>query len=252
MTTTQMRPSEYRGPIKWLGGSAIAAVVIGVLFRLLSPVVFPPGVRDQVIVLAVPFVGIFAALILLFILSITLASVRFRKIVPLRTHRPVELLTIAGILLGIFALFQPFHRGPYTFGFGLLLLSTLAYIFWSHIEPRTAKTSTDLPAFGRRSKLVGAVAGLAAAILVFGMLAVAAVPSEPYGLFPRQYARMSEAEQQAAAEQALVEYRYAYLPFLALYSAIPGLIVFLLAREAVVMRGGEEEERAGGAAPAST
>jgi lysylphosphatidylglycerol synthetase-like protein (DUF2156 family) len=238
-----MRSSEYRGPIAWLGGSAVFAVVFGLLFRALSPVLFPPGIREQVIVQAIPFVGIFAALILLFILSITLASIRFRRIIPGRTHRPVELLTIAGILLGIVALFQPWHLGPYTFGFGLVLISTLAYIFWSHIEPRGARDSGGLPDFTRRARTFGVIAGVAVAIAVFWLLAVAALPDPPYGMFPRQFDRLSDAEQAAAATEALRQYRIGYLPFLALYSALPGLIAWFLTREAVTLRGAGAGDR---------
>lgn len=249
MTVPEMRPSEYRGPILWLGGSAIFAVVFGLLFRAVSPLLFPPALADQVIVQAIPFVGIFAAIILLFILSITLASLRFRRIVPLRTHRPVELLTIAGILIGIVALFQPWHLGPYSFGFGLVLISTLAYIFWSHIEPRSERATGAVPSFTRRASTAGTVSGLVIAILTFWWLAVAAVPSPPYGMFPRQYDRLAAEEQAEVAAQALVEYRYAYLPFLAIYAALPGVIGFYLVRETVTLRR-EEDEPSTAAQPA--
>ena len=235
-----MKPSEYRGPILWLGGSAVFAVVFGLLFRAVSPLLFSASLNDQVIIQAIPFVGIFAAIILLFILSITLASLRFRRIVPVRTHRPVELLTIAGILIGIVALFQPWHLGPYSFGFGLVLLATLAYIFWSHIEPKSPRRSGDVPSFTRRAGTMGALSGLVIAILTFWLLATAAVPSPPYGMFPRQYDRLSAEEQQEVADQALVEYRYAYLPFLALYAALPSLIAFYLVRETVTLRSEED------------
>lgn len=241
MSVPDMRPSEYRGPILWLGGSAVFAVVFGLAFRAASPVLFPPGLRDQVIIQAIPFVGIFAAIILLFILAIILASLRFRKIVPLRTHRPVELLTIAGILIGIAALFQPWHLGPYSFGFGLVLFATLAYIFWSHVEPRSPRASADLPSFTRRATTVGAISGVLISVLLFWWLSVAAVPTPPYGMFARQYDRLSAEEQQEVAAEALVEYRYAYLPFLVIYAALPGLIGFYLVREAVTLRGSPEE-----------
>ena len=250
MTVPEMKPSEYRGPILWLGGSAVFAVVFGLLFRAVSPLLFSAELNDQVIIQAIPFVGIFAAIILLFILSITLASLRFRHIVPVRTHRPVEWLTIAGILIGIVALFQPWHLGPYSFGFGLVLIATLAYIFWSHIEPRSPRKTGDLPSFTRRASTMGALSGLVVAILTFWMLATAAVPSPPYGMFPRQYDRLTAEEQQDVAAQALVEYRYAYLPFLALYAALPALIAFYLVRETVTLRSEDDASPAADGAPA--
>jgi len=48
---------------------------------------------------------------------------------------PVEKTLIAGILLGVAGMFQPWAISAYRVGFHLLLASTLTYIVWSHIRP---------------------------------------------------------------------------------------------------------------------
>jgi hypothetical protein len=50
--------------------------------------------------------------------------------------RPIERLLIAGIVLGVIGMFQPFVMLFYTLGFILLFVSLLSYIAWSHVVPR--------------------------------------------------------------------------------------------------------------------
>ena len=48
----------------------------------------------------------------------------------------IEKVIIAGILLGTVGMFQPWVLPAYGIGFHVLLLSTLAYIVWSHVTPK--------------------------------------------------------------------------------------------------------------------
>ena len=45
-------------------------------------------------------------------------------------------IIIAGIVLGIVGMFQPWTFAGYRYGFMLLFFSTLAFILWSHVVPK--------------------------------------------------------------------------------------------------------------------
>ena len=48
----------------------------------------------------------------------------------------IEKTIIGGISLGIVGMFQPWVLPAYGIGFHVLLLSTLAYVAWSHVTPK--------------------------------------------------------------------------------------------------------------------
>jgi hypothetical protein len=50
-----------------------------------------------------------------------------------RAYDIVEKIIIGGIILGIVFMFQPWVFVLFRYGFYLLLISTLAFIVWSHI-----------------------------------------------------------------------------------------------------------------------
>jgi hypothetical protein len=50
---------------------------------------------------------------------------------------------IAGILLGIFGMFQPWLMVLYKIGFMTLLISTLGFIWWSHIRPKSVRRQKE-------------------------------------------------------------------------------------------------------------
>ena len=223
--------SRYRGPIVGLGGSALAAAVIGLLFGPISRAFLSEELQGEVIVLAIPFVGYFAAIILLFILAVALIGQRFHQAVPARTHRPVEFTTIAGILIGIVALFQPLDLSPYRYGFSVLLYATLAFILWSHVAPRRDGEDASLPDFTPRATLIARSSGLLITALLVVGLALSARPAEPYGLRQRRWDAMREEQQQEVIASAQRNYRFITLPALLVYSALPGFAAFFLIRE---------------------
>jgi hypothetical protein len=222
---------SYWGIVRGLGGAALVLALVGLAFAPLSRLVFSERLQREVMVQAVPFVMGVAAVILLFIMLVALVARWLHLVIPHRTHRAVEYVLIAGILLGIVYLFQPVHIGPYRYGFGLLLASTLGFILWSHVTPRAARDDLRLPPFALRARLLGGVLGLTAALLVFGMLAVSARPGPPYGLFPRQWSTLPAERQAEVAARAQGEYARLQLPALALYALLPGLVLFFVTRE---------------------
>jgi hypothetical protein len=231
MQATAPTKNKYWGYIRGLGGSALIAAIVGALFNVVLRPLLPDSVQNEVIVTAVPFIAIFAAIILLFIMSVALLGVRFHVTVPARTHSAIEYTIIASILIGVFALFQSWSIAPYTFGLGLLLFSVLAFIVWSHIAPRSKREDATLPKFSSRATTTGIIAGLIVAALVFGSFAASSVPREPYGVRQRQWNSYNDERKAETRVAAIRAYRTAYLPFFMVYGALPGLVVFFLTRE---------------------
>lgn len=60
---------------------------------------------------------------------------------PRRTHRILERIIIAVMLLGIAMMFQPWTIDLYTWGFHLVFFGTLAFIVISHWPAREAETT---------------------------------------------------------------------------------------------------------------
>lgn len=103
------------------------------------------------------FVGIFVAILLVYIFFINRLSKWLEGRVPVKIFNVVEGIIIGGILLGIFMLFQPFTlKGEfidsikdflknvgYKYGFTVLLFSTLLFIVWSHITPVSKVTKKE-------------------------------------------------------------------------------------------------------------
>ncbi|HMR68193.1 MAG TPA: hypothetical protein PKE64_29635 [Anaerolineae bacterium] len=122
-------------------GLLIAAVVCLILGFAAGPTLSALTTEAQratnVILSAIPFVLIFAAIILFFIAFIWLLSTALSHQISEKPYRLIERVLIAGIGLGIFGMFQPWLFVGYKYGFPLLLLSTLGFIVWSHITPKT-------------------------------------------------------------------------------------------------------------------
>jgi hypothetical protein len=119
----------------------IIIVVLLILGVLAGPFIESNFTEEQlatnVFLSAIPFILIFAAIILTFITIIILASNLFSNKIPERIYRPVERIIIAGIVLGIFGMFQPWSFVMYRVGFFMVLIATLCFILWSHIKPKS-------------------------------------------------------------------------------------------------------------------
>jgi hypothetical protein len=82
------------------------------------------------------FVLGFVAILAVFIGLIVYAARTLSGNVPRRIYDAIEGALIAGILLGVVGMFQPWVQAGYRIGFYILLLSTLGFILWSHITPQ--------------------------------------------------------------------------------------------------------------------
>jgi hypothetical protein len=117
------------------------AVLLWILGLAAIPLVNSLDVKirtDNVILNGIPFILIFIGVIVAFIDVTIFAATKWNNKISEDVHRPIERILIAGIVFGVIGMFQPFTIYWYTLGFAVLLLSTIGYIFWSHIIPRVA------------------------------------------------------------------------------------------------------------------
>lgn len=130
-----MKLNRPRVPI----GLLISGVITLILGFAAGPVIESLTTEQQratnVLLSAIPFVLIFASIIIFFISFIWLVATALNGQVPATSYRVVETVIIAGIVLGIFGMFQPWLFAGYKYGFLLLLFSTLSFILWSHVTP---------------------------------------------------------------------------------------------------------------------
>ncbi|HOA23202.1 MAG: hypothetical protein WBH90_16365 [Aggregatilineales bacterium] len=129
-----MRKKRTRFPI----GLPIAGVILLIAGFALRPVI--QSVPEEVVVrntiiAGIPFILIFVSIIIFFISAIWLLASQLNHRIPQRIYNPIEKVIIAGIVLGVIGMFQPWLHLAYRYGFLLLFISTLAFIVWSHIIP---------------------------------------------------------------------------------------------------------------------
>lgn len=131
-----MAQSRFRFPT----GLAISIVITLILGLAAGPFIAARATPEQmarnVLLSALPFILIFAAIIMTYIGIITIVARLLNDTISNRIHRPIELTLIGGILLGILGMFQPWVFGLFKTGFFVLLISTLGFILWSHVVPK--------------------------------------------------------------------------------------------------------------------
>lgn len=84
---------------------------------------------------ALYFILGFLIILGLFITFIRWVSARLSYKIAADRFTQIERVIIAGIVLGVVSMFQPWLFVGYKYGFLVLLFSTLAFIVWSHVTP---------------------------------------------------------------------------------------------------------------------
>jgi hypothetical protein len=105
---------------------------------LIMALTTPKQRATNVLLSAIPFILIFVAILLAFISLINMSMSVLNGYISSRVSLGIEKVLIAGIVLGIFGMFQPWLIILYKIGFLVLLVSTLGFIWWSHIRPKGA------------------------------------------------------------------------------------------------------------------
>jgi hypothetical protein len=134
-----MDKSRKRMVIGFFTTAIILWLVGAVAQPLITNYTTPQQRADNAMLGGIPFILIFIGIILAFIGSIALLAGLLNHHISAAVHTPIMNILIAGILLGIFGLFQPFFFQLYKIGFNVLLISTIGYIVWSHIIPKQAR-----------------------------------------------------------------------------------------------------------------
>src|SRR5688572_24576923 len=119
-----MEPNRIKPPRNLLIAIAIL-LVVAVVAPPISRAIIPPEEMDKaILVIGLPFIAIFVAIILGFIYLIFVAASRLNHRIAQRVYRPIESIIIGSILLGVFGMFQPFSIVGYQLGLPLLILAT--------------------------------------------------------------------------------------------------------------------------------
>ncbi|HTZ52318.1 MAG TPA: hypothetical protein VMF68_11695 [Spirochaetia bacterium] len=113
-----------------------AVVLLGLSFAagpVLSALVPDLQSSTNVLLLALPFLLVFVPIMLGFMAVIVFVSKLLHQRVPERVYKTIEYVFIAGILLGIVSMFQPWTFLLFKPGFFVLFGSLLAFMVWSHV-----------------------------------------------------------------------------------------------------------------------
>ncbi len=115
---------------------SVLLTILGYLYGRFILINIPEQTRiDNVIVIAVPFICYFVAIILVYIFLINVISqILSHKISP-KVYKPLNLLFIAGIIGGIILMLQPFTIVLFRISFMVVLVSLLFFMVWSHVTP---------------------------------------------------------------------------------------------------------------------
>lgn len=115
----------------------ITALILLILGFVTIPLVQKVFTEEQLsrnaLLSGIPFVLIFAAIILFFMSFIWFVSNKWNFRISDKTYNLVEKIIIGGIILGIVFMFQPWVFVLFRYGFYLLLFSTLSFMLWSHV-----------------------------------------------------------------------------------------------------------------------
>ena len=144
MSQTKNDEKRVKPPRGLLIAIAILLVVAAVAPSVSQALIPPEDLQKMILIIGLPFIAIFAAIILGFIYLIFVLASFLNHRISQRVYRPIEALTIGGIVLGVFAMFQPFTFFGYQIGFPFLLFATLSFIAWSHITPRGSQHKKDI------------------------------------------------------------------------------------------------------------
>jgi hypothetical protein len=124
---------------------AIGFIVLGVIdTQIIMATTTPQQRADNPLVGGIPFLLIFIGILLSYIDLIIFMATKLNNRISENVFRPIERLLIAGIVLGVIGMFQPFALIFYTLGFVVLFISLLSYIAWSHIVPRGARLGAEM------------------------------------------------------------------------------------------------------------
>jgi hypothetical protein len=120
-------------PLKLLISAAVLLTLSVAAHPVLQSLVPDLQTSSNVLLLALPFLMVFVPIILLFMALIVFISKVLHERVPERAYKSIEYVFIAGIVLGIISMFQPWTFLLFKPGFFILFGSLLGFMIWSHV-----------------------------------------------------------------------------------------------------------------------
>ena len=139
-----MAKRRFRIPVGLFVAIAVTLILGLVASPLINSSTTPKQRATNVLLSAIPFILIFVAILLFFISLIKMSANILNDNISPRIFRVVETVLIVGIVLGIIGMFQPWLIIFYKYGFIVLLVSTLGFIWWSHIKPKEERRQEDM------------------------------------------------------------------------------------------------------------
>ena len=129
---------KIRPRVPW--GLPIAGVILLVVGLIAGPIIAERVPEEElarnVLLAALPFIFVFLSIIIFYITIIWAVASVLNNEVPRPIYQMIERIIIAGIVLGVVGLFQPWSFFVYRYSFQVLLIATLLFILWSHIIPK--------------------------------------------------------------------------------------------------------------------
>lgn len=133
-----MGKTRLRVPLK-LPLTALVLLVLGLVSQpFIQSRYSAEELANNTLLGGISFILIFIAIVLTFITLIALVASILNNKISTKLHQRIEIIFIAGIVLGILGMFQSWVFFAFRYGFLLLLVSTLGFILWSHITPARA------------------------------------------------------------------------------------------------------------------
>jgi len=115
---------------------SVAITILGILYQNFVLTGIPEQTRiDNVILIAVPFICYFVAILLVYIFIINMSGQLLSGRVSEKLYKVLNLILIVGIILGIILMLQPFSMVLFKISFMIVLISLLLFMLWSHVTP---------------------------------------------------------------------------------------------------------------------
>jgi len=115
---------------------SVVIVILGILYQnFVLPGIPEQTQIDNVILIAVPFICYFVAILLVYIFLINITGQLLRGRVSEKLYNLLNLILIAGIIIGIIMMLQPLSMVLFKISFMIVLISLLLFMLWSHVTP---------------------------------------------------------------------------------------------------------------------
>lgn len=115
---------------------SVGIVILGILYQNFVLTGIPEQTQiDNVILIAVPFICYFVAILLVYIFLINISGQLLRGRVSEKLYKLLNMILIAGIIIGIIMMLQPLSMVIFKISFVIVLISLLLFMVWSHVTP---------------------------------------------------------------------------------------------------------------------